>query len=186
MTKDVNAIVDELARYRVSIVGNGLQFERDVPETVVRVLLEVAPGGDGTFSKHEASPNRNGNDRLRVGQPEISVGEFLEETKAQRIADKIVSIAVYLKTHLGRESFDRDDIKMMFQRAGEAMPGNFSRDFNSAISSRLIAAGTTSGEFYVTRTGEEAVAKKFVGVTVRLGGTATRRRSKKKDEDAAE
>jgi len=92
----------------------------------------------------------------------MAIREFLNTSSAKRNPDKITAIAIYLRDHLDRETFSRDDVKGLFRKAGEPVPGNYARDFAVAVSSGWIAEDhNTSGEYYVTNSGEEALAEGF-------------------------
>ena len=74
--------------------------------------------------------------------------EAINVSGAKTIPEKIVALAGYVLQD-GGETFKADAIKVQFQRAREPMPGNFTRDMTSAITSGWVAEGE-AGEFYLT------------------------------------
>ena len=73
-----------------------------------------------------------------------------------------MAIAEYLYIHEEVELFTRDDIRGRFRTAGEAVPGNFPRDFAWAVKNGWVAEDVKSaGSFYVTQKGRLAIQSKF-------------------------
>jgi hypothetical protein len=123
----------------------------------------------------------------RLGTPTLTVGEFLHEVEASRNPDKITAIAAYLKRHRGVGRFTRDDVRAEFPRAGEKVPGNYTRDFTWAVTNKWIAidASAGEGEHYITGSGLAAVDAKF-SAEVRKASrqkSSRRRTSRKKNDD---
>lgn len=170
--------------YRITVEGDGLNFTRSVSESIARDIMFVAMGGSvsgGISTRQGASPQLPSDDSTS----RQTVGEYLQHVNARQNADKIVAIGLYLQETQDRQSFTRDEVKSMFPLAGERIPGNFSRDFATAIKSKWIAAtGSASGEFFVTNSGRQAVQAQFADVSRRPANSSSRRRSRKKAADA--
>ncbi|MGC4025216.1 MAG: hypothetical protein QM744_08730 [Mesorhizobium sp.] len=93
---------------------------------------------------------------------EVSLREFLDDAKATTKPDQIVAIGQYMAVQEGKDTFSRDDIKARFQSARERLPSNFPRDFSTAIGKGMIAEDhAKSGQYYVTKTGAQAVERRF-------------------------
>ena len=153
------------ASYALSLTGDGISVQRQVPLSVALQIVSLAMGGIDQNSRSSAqrpvSPQRRAN-------PAVAIREFLDDVSAKRNPDKITAMAVYLRDHLGRESFSRDDVKALFRKAGEAAPANYARDFGVALSSGWIAEDhAASGEYYVTKSGDDALAERFAAKPAR-------------------
>jgi hypothetical protein len=117
----------------------------------------------------------------RQGSP--SLREFLDQHEPGRNVEKIVAIAAYLEEHRGMGSFTKEDVRKGFRDASEPVPGNYGRDFNWARSAGWIANTDNRGEYYVTKTGREAVQNNFppeIRKASAVGKTARKRRPKSK------
>lgn len=116
----------------------------------------------------------------------MSVGEFVADVGAKRNPDKIVAMAAYLKQQ-GKEQFTADDIKPMFQSAGEPSPANFARDWRWAQSAKWIAPTHADQKaFYLTTSGETAVSNKFPPEARKATAQPTKRKTRKKTGGSAE
>lgn len=152
--------------YSVTIEGEGLTLSRQIDApTLGRVLYSLLSGTDASLV-----PSKPSMDNLQEGKSSqvqvvrLSLREYLNEVGANSYPEKIASIGYYLEAHEGAASFSKDDIKSRFRTAGEAAPANFHRDFSSAVSSGWIAEDVANGgRFYVTHTGQAAVAAGFAG-----------------------
>lgn len=145
--------------FNVSLVGPGIDIRREVGAEKVPLILSVLMGGelrDAAGVTQEASPIKP------QATVKVSLREFLDEVKAITKPDQIVAIGHYMSTHEGKDTFSREDIKARFQSARERMPSNFPRDFNAAISRAMIAEDrVVSGQFYITKTGDQAIQRRF-------------------------
>ena len=153
------------AEFKISIVGKGVAIEKTVSaalaSTIISMLMTgaAAPGlrassGNSTVGQNE--PGAGG------GRRRTSIREFLDDQAASRNPDKITAIAVFIEQVEGKETFSKEDVKLKFPKAGEAVPGNFTRDFAWAIQSGWIAEDPqVPGSFYVTQKGHAAVTAKF-------------------------
>lgn len=165
--------------YALTLDGNGIVVTRDIPESVARTVIALVMGGGVTTPSIPMTPGvPAAGYQAPVGAGVAqSVREFLDGTDAKRNPDKIVAIASYLKSQ-GQLSFSRDEVKQQFPKAGEAIPGNYARDFALAVSTGWIAEHGNTGSFYITAKGEKAVTGSF-GDKIRR--PTTRRKSRKSD-----
>jgi hypothetical protein len=174
--------------FAVSIVGDGVTIEKNVPAHVARQLISLVIGGAASYgpvSRQETSVATNGAagsaHSPHSGARRTSLREFLEDSQASRNPDKITTIAKYLAQHEEMELFTKDDIKGKYRSAGEAAPANFPRDFAWAVRNGWVAEDPKSaGSFYVTSKGHAAVENKFSDeVKKTTAQPAVRRRSRK-------
>jgi hypothetical protein len=159
--------------YDLQLKGDGISVSRRVSQSVALQIISVAMGatdiGSGTAIQAPRTTHQP-----RSGQV-IAIREFLNNSSAKSNPDKITAIAIYLRDHLQRETFSREDVKSLFRKAGEPVPGNYARDFALAVSSGWIAeAHDTSGEYYVTNSGQQALTEGFQAKPTR----AKRKRTK--------
>ena len=157
------------AKYKLSLSGGGLKFDHEVDQATARAVLNLVLGGGSpprAPDSHQRAP-ANGEEaglRIDASHPRgnnLSVGEFIAQVAARRNPDKIVAIGAYLKQE-GKSEFTAEDIKPMFQQAGESTPGNFARDWRWAQTAKWIApVGGRGKSFYVTNTGLKAVEAQF-------------------------
>jgi hypothetical protein len=150
--------------YKLTLVGPGLKVEKPIEEAKALGVLQIALGGvpaefDGIARPTTPTVGRG----LRPGQP-LSLREYVEEFGGSTYSAKIVTIGRYLRDHEQKNDFSRDEIKARFRTAGEALPKNLPRDFQTAIQAGWIAPDhEKAGRFYVTRRGDEAAENKFLG-----------------------
>lgn len=176
--------------FELKLSGEGITVERKIGREAARKILDVVLGGSGmapsvvnrpTPSVRHASP---GNAAGR--QQMTSIREFLDECKARRNPDKIAAIGAYLIDYEGATTFQRGDVKSKFRSAGEAPPGNFSRDFSWVVSNGWIAEDVNeSGQFYVTGTGRKAIEERFSGDIKKASSLKLPRRRKSRKGQAS-
>jgi hypothetical protein len=142
---------------RIIIDGPGIKIERELtPSQLMAVLSAVLGAGKVTVSEssrgHQNSLQNN----------DLSLTEFFRSSNPKRNPDKIVTIAFYMQTKMGKQSFSIDELRPQFRSVGEPSPANFYRDFKWSIKNGWISeVHGQPGQYYVTRTGEDAVAAKF-------------------------
>lgn len=110
------------------------------------VLVDKATAGNGEVTAHNAPAE----------EPQISIGEFLDQVGATNNFQRIAAIALYHREYLGERFVEQQDLPTWFERAGRSAPKNLSRDVREATKRRLIAERTEEeGQLFVTGTGEE-------------------------------
>jgi hypothetical protein len=175
---------EETARpsYKVAVEGPGLNVNKEVAEDTTRQIIDILLGGTSTAPASVS--------RLVVGAtggsqtgPTPSLREYMDAAGAGRNPEKIVAIGRYLTSELGHQGFTRADVKAQFKNAGEATPGNYSRDFTWAVSNGWIAPDA-SGAYYVTKKGENAMDRQFPTEVRRA--TKQARKARKRTRRAAE
>lgn len=175
--------------YRLTLKGDGVTVEREVTEDHARQIIAIVMGG-AAMAGAPARPSASAGGITRAASGQIpALREFVDEVGAQRNPEKIVAIGAYLVDHLGQDNFSREEVKSQFKNAGEGVPGNYPRDFRWAIIAGWIAPDpNTSGRFFVTDSGRDALTQKFpdeIRERTRQAKT-TRRRRRKAGEKAGE
>ena len=111
--------------------------------------------------------------------------EALKISGAQTYSEKIVALAAYLLKD-GRETFKPEDVKAEFRRVREKLPGNFSRDLNSAIKAGWVAEEqNTTGEYYLTNKTDGILEGKFVFPRASLNNSSQWHSAKRSSTTAA-
>jgi hypothetical protein len=158
----------EGSTYNVKVTGEGLTLEREVPkeigEKIVVLVLSNGAARFATSSPVQASPAGTvlAMQGSSTDESEMSVREFLNTHKAQRIPDKITAIGYFLKNTRGHSAFSRADIVREFEAAAEAIPKNLNRDMKWTLKAAWIAPKQGSKDtYYVTNEGSQAVEKHF-------------------------
>jgi hypothetical protein len=175
---------DAEEKYEVKVKGPGIAADKNVALPKALAVLQIIFGQE--FSPTSVSVAGGGlaslaisasraNDKSR-GQ-RLSVREFLAQAAGKSIPAKIATIGRFMRDHEGLNDFSRDDIKSRFRSAGEQMPRNYPRDFQKAIQAGWIGEDPQNrSRFYLTRTGDEAIDRKFEGPPVPAARNRRRRR----------
>ncbi|MCY3577529.1 MAG: hypothetical protein OXH53_09475 [bacterium] len=188
--------------YMLTISGAGLSVEQQIDRPTALAILNVLlrdeasqPVGTPSDSSTQAAaltsrsePRGSDAGRSNEATPSlgISVGEFVVQVGARRNPDKIVAMGVYLKK-LGKDEFQADDIKPMFQQAGEPTPANFGRDWRWAQNAKWIAPTSGSDKhFYVTNSGLTAVEEGFPPEVRKQTALPSGKRTRRKASNEAE
>lgn len=109
-----------------------------------------------------------------------SLRELVDASGAKNIAAQIVAIAEFLRRNEGKDEFTRDEVGSRFKQAGLAPPKNLGRDFQTAVGKGWISEDSKqAGQFFITGTGEKAIANKFEGT--RASSSRAPRKKKRKD-----
>jgi hypothetical protein len=152
--------------YALTLNGEGLSLDRKVSVTTARSIMNLLLGGAAS-SVHQVGARENTISAPRAPIAEyderpMSLREYLDAVEPKRNPDKIVSIAEFLSSREGQHDFTSEDLKGRFRTAGEAPPGNFSRDFAWTIQNGWIAEDAQKPSFYyVTQRGKQAIEQKF-------------------------
>jgi hypothetical protein len=193
----INETCDDFApsAAEVSIKGPGISITRPVDEAtmsrIIALLFGAAPappaarvGGGGG---QEGAGGVGSKTQQQEWDQDLTLGEFIVETGAKTFQQKICAAGYYLMNFQNAESFSREDVRAALAGAHEDMPGNFSRDFNSAASSHLIAANQgEAGQFIVPRTGRTAVESSFQDIPRRRSARRATKKARSNSNGDAE
>ncbi len=165
--------------YSLILEGNGVTIKRSVPESIARAITSLVMGGAESTQR----PLRGaGGQAAGSAAGKVSIREYLNGVAAKRNADTITAIVAYLKDQ-GYETVTRDQVKDYFRKAGEPIPGNYTRDFTDALSTGWIAEDhANSGNYYITSSGEAALSNGFTG---KIRRPAKRRNRKPSENEGA-
>jgi hypothetical protein len=130
-------------------------------------LSSSAPSGfaldvrsDTSLAGDERAPGRPA-EPAPVPSPAPTPRELLQVTGAKTNVEKIVAFAGYLTRSEAIEAFTVNDLRQVFRRAREPLPGNLNRDVDSAIRAGLVIPTETRGEYLLTARAEEALSGGF-------------------------
>lgn len=169
---------------KLTIRGQGLSFERDVPDSLVLRIMKLVLTGEGAPEPWQTGTNAGGPSTSGDGRRE-SLAEFYRRANPAKYPEKLTTIGAYLQTTLEKKSFTPDDLRGQFRAVNEGLPANMSRDFRVAVGDGWIAEDPDEpGQFFVTRSGLETVEGGF-GAGGRKA-TRARRRRKPKGEPGTE
>jgi hypothetical protein len=180
--------------FDLSLSGEGIKLDRKIGQAAALQILAIVMGGSASAAPILPGippiPDSLGERRepTNLSGSRVSLREYLDQVQAKRNPDKILAIGKYLQEHRAQESFTSNDIKAQFRPAGESVPANFARDFRWTVTNGWIAEDHASpGQYYVTSTGDEALAAKFAKEIKRKTSLdkGTRRRRSRKRADAA-
>ena len=178
--------------YKLTLSGEGLQVEQEVDQrTALAIVNHVFGGGEAAqvSESHQQLPTSGesavtGKTTTPAIGEGLSVGELIAQASARRNPDKIVVMGLFLKQR-GKSEFTKEDIKPLFQAAGEPTPANYARDWRWAQSAKWIAPVSGDNKlFYVTTTGQKAFDGHFSVSVRKQTPQPANRRTRKKTEEA--
>ncbi|KAA0916625.1 hypothetical protein FLO80_07310 [Aquicoccus porphyridii] len=164
--------------FKLTLEGDGITVKRSVDrETALAILNSVlaskkseTTGELATVqefaerSDESEAPVSDRSTKASEYSKPLSLREYVYQYEPKTNAQMILCIAQYLAEHEGADRFKRDEIRPRFPSAGEALPKNYTRDFQTAMDKGWIGADPTNKElFFVTRTGEQQLQKGFRG-----------------------
>lgn len=162
------------ASYELTLEGEGVTVRRSIDPAMAATILQMVVGGGGMLSPMTQRASGTTRPPAATAQSipgtvpqqrdffeDLSPGEYLDEVEAKRNPDKIVALASWLKIYQERETFTTDEIKDLFDRSGEVMPKNFSRDFKWAQQVRWITETRERDVYRLTKRGQEAINERF-------------------------
>jgi hypothetical protein len=91
----------------------------------------------------------------------LSLVEFVQDKNPGTNAQRIALFAYYRERYEGVSRFGREDLKNYFQKARLPPPGNYDRDFVTAVQAGWLHED--GNQSYITSRGLEAVESGFVG-----------------------
>lgn len=177
------------ASYELTLEGEGVTVRRSIDASVAATILQMVVGGGVVTPVTRAAGTSSAHGPAAVPQPaipgappaeglfeELSPGEYVDEVEAKRNPDKIVAFASWINIYQGQETFTSDEIKELFDRAGEVMPKNFSRDFRWAQQVRWITESMQEkGSYRLTKRGKQAIDERFSSEIIKASRQPARR-----------
>ena len=109
-----------------------------------------------------------------------SLREYINSHNAKKIPQQIAAIGSYYQSKNGAETFSREELENGFQAGKVPTPRNIARDIATTISRGWIAEADEDDHYYVTETGETALAANFAKEVANTGGGRRRKRRNKK------
>jgi hypothetical protein len=158
---------------KLTIEGDGVKIERQIPMVLLPVVLSVITGQAPTVTAARPSYTIP----LGVGgRP--SVAEYFQEKGPKTYSDIILVMARYAELYEGRTSWTKDDIRRLIKEARVSEPGNFTRDFGGALARPYIQTAEDDKSFHVTQTGLKVLEKP--GPSKFLRGRAARKKLRRR------
>lgn len=172
--------------YSLKLTGNGVTVERKISaqlgERVAMLIISdgkahVDNDAETIVRKDAAGETHGGTKPTPIGR--LSLREYINSHNAKQIPQQIVAIGSYFQAKNGTETFTRDELQNGFQTGKVPPPGNLPRDIATTISRGWIAEADEDDQYYVTSTGEIALASNFAKeVGKATGGRRRKRRNK--------
>lgn len=153
----------EPIEYKLTLKGDGITVERNVSEQIAKEIISMVLAGDSRSSiAQRPSINKSPQPEWSPVSKKQSLREYLNEVNARKNPQKILAIAHYLSTHMGKGTVSVTDIRPQFRLANEPLPANLNRDFQTTAQNGWIAPDHDDYKmFYITQTGLDALANKF-------------------------
>lgn len=114
-----------MSSYRVEIEGGGINYHGEVPREVALELINLA---------EEAQVDPVGE---RAPQMESEVREWFDEARPKNHPERFAVLACYVEEKEGRP-LRWDEVRDLFEKAGEDPPVNLGRDLRMAIDRGLL------------------------------------------------
>lgn len=148
---------NKLKLHKINISGPDINREFEVDETlaaqVYQGLIKLTSGSGQTYKAN--LQNQQG----LILEQNLSPQEYLIQANAKTNPEKILAFTKYL-IDLGQHAITLTELRLLFQKARESIPGNFGRDVAKSIRLGWIAQGTDL-KYYVTNLGEQILESKF-------------------------
>jgi hypothetical protein len=174
--------------YSLRLTGNGVTLDRKISKELgERVAMLIISDGKANVDADVETKLRkdtSGGTSHGGAKPTLagktSLREYINSHNAKKIPQQIVAIGSYYQAKNGAETFTRDELENGFQTGKVPPPGNLPRDIATTISRGWIAEADEDDQYYVTSTGETALAGNFAKEVAKAGGGRRRKRRNKK------
>lgn len=173
--------------YSLKLTGNGVTLERKISKELgERVALLIISDGkanvdadvESKLRKDAGGASPGGAKPATIGK--TSLREYINSHNAKKIPQQIVAIGSYYQGKNGAEVFTREELEKGFKEGKVAKPRNLPRDIATTIRRGWIAEADEADQYYVTETGEAALAGNFAKEVAKVGGGRRRKRRNKK------
>jgi len=158
---------EPITSYKLTLKGDGITVERSISEAMAKDIITMILVGESASQTINPNPIGTASSPLsgqqsNPGLPRKSLREYLNEVSARKNSQKILAIAYYLQSYLGKATFSIADIRPQFRLANEPLPANINRDFQITLQFGWIAPDHDESKmFFVTQTGITALDNKF-------------------------
>lgn len=159
-----NGMTNQPIEYKLTLKGDGITVERNVSEQIAKEIISMVLAGDSRSSTTQQPTTSVSSQpsELSSTSKKKSLREYLNEVNARKNPQKILAIAHYLSTHMGKGMVSVTNIRPQFRLANEPLPANLNRDFQTAAQNGWIAPDHEGYKmFYITQTGLDALENKF-------------------------
>lgn len=145
----------ETSDISVTIEGSGLSFTGNVSLRQAVEMLRIASMTADELTKVPERPSEQSGPRT-TNFDGLSLREAIDQAAPKTSAEVIAVIGAWLMDEEGLEELSRQDIRDRYQDARLAAPGNYPRDFSTAVQKGFLApTKSDKNRFYVTRTGRK-------------------------------
>ena len=155
MTFDDEITLAQAAQIIAYLAGQPLPGGAVAPGFVLDVRSDTSTGEAPTRDRGPEPPTPPG------PSPAPTPRELLQATGAKTNVEKIVAFAGYLSRSEETETFTVNDLRQVFRRAREPLPGNLNRDVDSAIRAGFVIPAEARGEYLLTGRADDALAGGF-------------------------
>lgn len=174
--------------FTVKLIGTGLSLDQRVSKElanriVMLVLSEGHEGGDTGVDRERGRPVHAGSDRGSAKNPafgKLSLREYINAHNAKKIPQQIAAIGLHYQTKTNADVFSREQLEKGFKEGKVPKPRNLPRDIATAIGRGWIAEADEDNQYYITATGESALAANFSKDAKDNAGNGRRRRKRGK------
>jgi hypothetical protein len=156
-------------------ISGRLTFEHEI---TLGQAAQIIAFLDDPASAVSASPTPLTTNSGSLGARSRSSGprDALESSGAKTNPEKIVALAHHVLQDGAKDTFTAEDIRAAFRRARESVPGNMSRDMDTAMKAGWIAESDTKGEFYVLDRASRVIEDGFASLKTARGSGGTKSR----------
>lgn len=143
---------------KVHLEGDGLLFTDETSVFNAAQIIGFLKNSDSL----EVGIRQPNTQRLMGSQSRLSPREALLQSTAKTNPQKIAVLGHYQANVTQHDSFSLEEVKAAFRKAGEPLPGNFSRDVSDAVSLGYIFEDESeTGMYFLTDSATEYVQAGF-------------------------
>jgi hypothetical protein len=172
--------------FTIKVTGTGLELDRTISQELAnKIVMFVLSGGkkDDDLGDDQDSREPTPGAAKNTSLGKVSLREYINTHNATKIPQQIVAIGVHCQTKTKSDVFTREALEKGFKEGKVGKPGNLPRDISTAIARGWIAEADEADQYYVTGTGESALAANF-SKDVKAGGGKKRKKRSKKTKNA--
>lgn len=152
---------------RVHLEGDGLLYDDETTVFQAAQIIGFLKNNEALATSGAVATNTT---LLGVSSPKQSPRAALQESNAKTNAQKIAALGCYVAEQNNHESFELEEVKIAFRKAGEPLPKNFSRDARDAVTANLIYED--DGQYVLTEYALEQIKNGFTDTERKQNRTA--------------